>query len=112
MCRSPFPLERDRPGAPRCANAGDLISTAQYKPALSRPVRGPTNLSTSRGKVGGGASITCRPIRPPPCALDGVYFGKQVGSSLDVAELQRIEVLRGPRALCSGRNATAGAINL
>lgn len=42
---------------------------------------------------------------------DGVYLGKMVGAALDVAELERIEVLRGPQGTLYGRNSTAGAIN-
>lgn len=43
--------------------------------------------------------------------LDGVYIARSQGLSAEVAELERIEVLRGPQGSLYGRNATGGAIN-
>lgn len=46
-----------------------------------------------------------------PLYLDGVYLGSADGALLDVVNLQRIEVLRGPQGTLFGKNALAGAIN-
>ncbi|HEY4548189.1 MAG TPA: TonB-dependent receptor [Pedomonas sp.] len=43
--------------------------------------------------------------------LDGVYVARSQGLAMEVAELERIEVLRGPQGSLYGRNATGGAIN-
>jgi iron complex outermembrane recepter protein len=43
--------------------------------------------------------------------IDGVYIARASAASVDVAEIERIEVLRGPQGTLFGRNTTGGAVN-
>lgn len=44
--------------------------------------------------------------------IDGVYFGRTQGSILDVLDVSRVEVLRGPQGTLFGRNTIGGAISV
>lgn len=44
--------------------------------------------------------------------LDGVYLARSHGLGMDLVDLERIEVLRGPQGSLFGRNAIGGAVSL
>ena len=47
-----------------------------------------------------------------PIYVDDVYMGRPQGTILDLLDLERVEVLRGPQGTLFGKNAVGGAVRL
>lgn len=70
--------------------------------------------TTLRFYIRGIGTVDSQITQDPPVGiyLDGVYMARNSGLALDVADIERVEVLRGPQGTLYGRNTTGGAINL
>lgn len=95
--------------AKRVVSLADLGSAVPNMQVSPHPNTGTTLRVTIRG-IGEPAATQTRD-NPVAIYVDGVYVAKGQGLANELAELERIEVLRGPQGTLYGRNATAGAIN-
>ncbi len=98
-------LEKD--GISSLADIGSSVPSLTIEPF-------PINNSTLRIFIRGIGLIDAQLTQDPPVGVyaDGAYIARSSGLSLDIADLARIEVLRGPQGTLYGRNSTGGAINL
>jgi len=73
----------------------------------------PNSATTARMFIRGVGNNDDQVTQDPGVAvyIDGVYVARNQGLAMDVADIERVEVLRGPQGSLYGRNATGGAIN-
>jgi iron complex outermembrane receptor protein len=97
-------LERD--------NRTDIASIAQQVPTLNfRP--NASNKDSSLFIRGVGTISTSPGVEPTVATVvDGVVYGRPGQATLDLLDLERIEVLRGPQGTLFGKNASAGVLNV
>lgn len=96
----------------RDSGTKSLKELDQYTPSLKiTPV---TDTRSTSIRIRGIGSIGTNAGIDPSVGLfiDGVYQGRAGMSIADLADIQRVEVLRGPQGTLYGKNTAAGALNI
>lgn len=87
---------------------------AEYVPNLTFHTGAPIGGSTSTGSIyirGVGSNEVSMGTEPGVgLYVDDVYIARSVGSVLALADIQSVQVLRGPQGTLFGRNSVGGAI--
>lgn len=97
-------LERD--------NRNGVASIVQQVPSLNFRT-GASNKDTSLFIRGVGTISTSPGVEPTVATvIDGVVYARPGQATLDLLDLERIEVLRGPQGTLFGKNASAGVLNV
>lgn len=100
----------------RALDAQDISAIADIAPNVNFSFGGTSSGSGSAAVVyiRGVGQNDFTPVTDPGVGIyvDGVYLGRTIGSVLDLLELERVEVLRGPQGTLFGRNTIGGAISL
>ena len=88
----------------------DTKSLQMVTPSLVYNNRGPVAQPFIRGI---GTTLSLLGLEPSVATyVDDQYYPRPMGSIMELPDLERIEVLKGPQGTLYGRNATGGAIRI
>ena len=94
------------------AGITNALDVQQVDPSLNISMGGGgTAIPFMRG-VGNPGGITIGNESSVPLYIDDIYYSRVSNAYLDLANVERVEVLKGPQGTLFGRNASAGLINI
>src|SRR5581483_11805274 len=92
----------------------DVTNLAAFVPnAVINPLGAGWGATIAASIRGVGLSDNSLSFEPGvPIYIDGVYLGRPQGAILDLLDLDRVEVLRGPQGTLFGKNAIGGIVSM
>jgi len=96
------------------AQIDDVVGLQRAVPNLAITTNSTAGASATSFAIRGQANLGGTGANDPAVGLyvDDVYIGRPGGSLVELIDVQRAEVLRGPQGTLFGRNTTGGAVNI
>lgn len=97
-------------------SAGDISNIADFTPNMefdaTSPISGSSNAAVVFIRGIGQTDFVLTSDPGVGIYMDGVYISRAMGSVLDLLDIERVEVLRGPQGTLFGKNTVGGAISV
>ena len=94
----------------------DISQIADFTPNMqfdfSAPITGSSNAASIYIRGVGQSDFLLTTEPGVGVYVDGVYLSRSMGGVLDLLDIERVEVLRGPQGTLFGKNTIGGAINV
>lgn len=92
----------------------DISQVANQAPSVTLKPQGAAYGPSLSANIRGVGQVDFNPAVEPGVGfyVDDVYYATLTGSILDLLDLDRVEVLRGPQGTLSGRNSIGGSVKM
>jgi iron complex outermembrane receptor protein len=109
----PIAITAFSPAQLEAAQIGDTVDLVRFTPGLTGGLNTGTGGAVSYFMRGIGSTEQVATFDAPVATyVDEIYIARQSVNNLQLFDVERVEVLRGPQGTLFGRNTTGGAISI